>query len=53
MNLEKVRLVRDIMFDWIVVEKGSELDAIKVNEDTYKVFHATGWWAVPKEYFEE
>jgi len=46
-------LVKDIMLDWIIEKRGTPLHAIKVNDDTYKVFHFTGWWAIPKEYFEE
>jgi hypothetical protein len=34
------------------IPPGTYLDTIKVNADTYKVFHHTGWWAVPIEYFE-
>lgn len=33
-------------------KKGQKIDAIKVNEETYKVFLRNGWWAVDKSFFE-
>lgn len=52
MDAEKYELIRDIKLDNTVIEKGTALHATKVDDDTYYVFHFTGWWAVPKEYFE-
>jgi hypothetical protein len=53
MNVEKVRLIKDINFDNIIEKEGNKLHAIKITEEVYKVFHFTGWWVVPKEYFED
>lgn len=45
-------LLKDLELDQVIIKKGKFVSALKVNDEWYKLFHHTGWWRVPVEYFE-
>jgi hypothetical protein len=48
----RIQTTKQLSLGGCGIPPGTYLDTIKVDTDTYKVFHHTGWWAVSKEYFE-
>ena len=51
-GVKKHKLIKELILDGVVEPVGNEVHALKVTTDMYKVFHRTGWWAIPAEYFE-
>ncbi len=49
----KAKLIQDLKLDNVLIKTNEEVTALKVTDEWYKVFHSTGWWKVPSEYFEK
>jgi hypothetical protein len=49
----EMKLIQDLKLDNVLIKTNEELTALKVTDKWYKVFHRTGWWKVPSEYFEK
>jgi len=49
---EEIPLKKDMQLGDELVKKGSTVTALKIDKETYKVFHHTGWWEASSEYFE-
>lgn len=49
---EKLTLITQLVCGNLTFNAGENVDALKVNKTTYKVFVSNGWWAVDKSYFE-
>lgn len=48
----KHKVIMDIVIHDKTIKTGEMVDALRVNKDYYKVFHAIGWLKVPKCYLE-
>jgi len=49
---DEMPIVLDLKLDDVSIKAGTKVTALKVNDKWYKVYHHTGWWKVPAEYFE-
>ena len=45
-------LLKDLDLGQVILKKGNLFTTLRVNDSWYKLFHHTGWWSVPAEYFE-
>lgn len=46
-----IELKKKLVLDDLTFNSGDLVDAIRINEDFYKVFTANGWWMVPAAHF--
>ncbi len=49
----EMELVKDLILDNVLIKINEKVTAIKSTNEWYKVFHYTGWWKVPAQYFEK
>jgi hypothetical protein len=47
--IKKLKLTETLILDGHVLPVGSYVDGIKVNKNTFKIFHHTGWWKINKK----
>lgn len=52
MQPEELILTTELVCGTLHFNQGDGVTALKVNENTYKVFVSNGWWAVDRSYFE-
>ena len=52
MKIKKIKLTQDLLLGDMLIPAGTELEGFK-DENDHKIFHCTGWWSVPDEYFEK
>jgi len=51
MKTKEIKVIKELKLDNVLIPIGKELTGFKDEKD-YKIFHHTGWWSVPNEYFE-